>query len=121
MLLRYPVAAAASPFGSRTQIPVVDNLVSPYLRSKNWDTRVAAAHAVGAVAENVKHSSLAELLSLMEEEMLASGVSDGAKDVATACSNFHCNVVASLSFRSFGISRVLEFGSPLVASGGQIY
>ena len=24
-----------------------------YLRSKNWDTRVAAAHAIQAIAENV--------------------------------------------------------------------
>uniref|UniRef100_A0A1D1XEI5 TATA-binding protein-associated factor 172 n=1 Tax=Anthurium amnicola TaxID=1678845 RepID=A0A1D1XEI5_9ARAE len=95
--------------------------VSPYLRSRNWDTRAAAAHAIGAVAENVKHPSLPELFSLMEEEMLASGISDCAKDVVAACSNFDHDVLGSLSFRSFDINKVLEFGSPLVASGGQEY
>ncbi|CAA6657208.1 unnamed protein product [Spirodela intermedia] len=97
------------------------NKVSPYLRSRNWDTRVAAAHAIGAIAESVKHASLAELFSLMEDEMSASGLSDSAKDIATACSNFHPNVVAGLSFRSFDIHKVLDFGSLLVASGGQEY
>lgn len=87
--------------------------VSPYLRSRNWDTRVAAAHAIGAIAESVKHASLAELFSLMEEEMSASGLSDSAKDIATACSNFHPNVVAGLSFRrsnfDFHFSYLLSF------------
>ncbi|XP_030442616.1 TATA-binding protein-associated factor BTAF1-like [Syzygium oleosum] len=34
--------------------------VAQYLRSKNWDTRVAAAHAIGAIAQNVKHTSVNE-------------------------------------------------------------
>ncbi|XP_078440415.1 ROOT GROWTH DEFECTIVE 3 isoform X2 [Wolffia australiana] len=57
----------------------------------------------------------------MEEEMAASGFSDYAKDIASACSSFHPNVVAGLSFRSFDINKVLDFGSLLVASGGQEY
>ncbi|XP_057949880.1 TATA-binding protein-associated factor BTAF1 isoform X2 [Malania oleifera] len=93
--------------------------VSQYLRSKNWDTRVAAAHAVGAIAENVKNTSLAELFACIERKMSESGIS-GAVDDLVAWPNFHPKFMASLSFRSFDMIKVLEFGA-LLASGGQEY
>ncbi|KAJ0979707.1 hypothetical protein J5N97_015181 [Dioscorea zingiberensis] len=95
--------------------------VSVYLRSKNWDTRVAAAQAVGAIAENVKHTSVKELIGCIEAEMADAGFSDAFKDIGMVWSNFTPDVVAGLSFRSFDINKVLEFGSPLLASGGQEY
>ncbi|XP_010927294.1 TATA-binding protein-associated factor BTAF1 isoform X2 [Elaeis guineensis] len=95
--------------------------VSQYLRSRNWDTRVAAAHAVGAIAENVKHTSLEELFASVEAEMLVAGFSDVSNGAGMSWSNFQPNDVAGLSFRSFDINKVLEFGSPLLASGGQEY
>lgn len=38
--------------------------VRHYLRSKSWDTRVAAAHAIGAIAENVMHLTVHDLLEV---------------------------------------------------------
>lgn len=95
--------------------------VSQYLRSRNWDTRVAAAQAVGAIAENVKHTSLKELFAFVEAEMLKAGFSDVSNDIGMSWSNFQPNDATGLSFRSFDINKVLEFGSPLLASGGQEY
>ncbi|KAL6533717.1 btaf1 RNA polymerase II, B-TFIID transcription factor-associated, 170kDa [Orobanche hederae] len=93
--------------------------VSQYLRSKKWDTRVAAAHAVGAIAENVKHTSLTELSSCVELKLLDAGISATFEDVVTL-PNFRSKIGGSTSFRSFDLNNVLEFGA-LVASGGQEY
>lgn len=93
--------------------------VSQYLRSKKWDTRVAAAHAIGSIAENVKHMSLTELSSSVEAKMLEGGISATFDDVV-ALPNWHSRTGASTSFRSFDLNKVLEFGA-LVASGGQEY
>lgn len=95
--------------------------ISQYLRSRNWDTRVAAAHAVGAIAENIKHTSLKELLSSIESEMLEAGIGDVSKDIGLLLSNFHSKNLSGLSFISFDINKVLEFGSLLLASAGQEY
>ncbi|KAI4324095.1 hypothetical protein L6164_023659 [Bauhinia variegata] len=92
--------------------------VSQFLRSKNWDTRVAAAHAIGAIAENVKHSSLAELFSSVELQMSEAGMSGSHEDLL-AWPYFGSNITGN-SFRSFDINKVLEFGA-LLASGGQEY
>ncbi|XAR57644.1 Nucleoplasmin ATPase [Bertholletia excelsa] len=93
--------------------------VSQYLRSKKWDTRVAAAHAIGAIAGNVKHTSLSELHSSVATKLSEAGITGDAKDVF-ARSNFDPKVVTGISFRSFDINKVLEFGA-LLASGGQEY
>ncbi|KAJ4797222.1 TATA-binding protein-associated factor MOT1 [Rhynchospora pubera] len=95
--------------------------VSQYLRSKSWDTRVAAAQAIGAIAENVKHTTLKELLALVEAEAANLGISDISKELGLAWSKFDTDIAAGLTFKSFQISKVLEFGSPLLASGGQEY
>lgn len=93
--------------------------VSPYLRSKNWDTRVAAAHAIGAIAANVKHTSLVELCSCVEMKMSQAGIPGVAADVV-ACPRCEPKLLAGISSRSFDLNKVLEFGA-LLASGGQEY
>ncbi|CAN6448955.1 unnamed protein product [Victoria cruziana] len=95
--------------------------ISQFLRSKNWDTRVAAAHAVGAIAENVGHTSLNEMFSRLESEMLKVGVPDDVKVLVSNWCNASPTPTAGLSFESFDIGKVLEFGAPLLASGGQEY
>lgn len=57
--------------------------VSQYLRSKNWDTRVAAAHAIGAIAQNVKHTSVSELIDCVGLKISEAGLSVSIKDVLT--------------------------------------
>ncbi|KAL2517391.1 TATA-binding protein-associated factor BTAF1 [Abeliophyllum distichum] len=93
--------------------------VSQYLRSKKWDTRVAAAHAIGAIAENVKHTSLTELSNSLEIKMSEAGISGTFTDIV-AWYNRNPENLAGTSFRSFDLNKVLEFGA-LVASGGQEY
>ncbi|KAJ6884168.1 hypothetical protein NC652_031224 [Populus alba x Populus x berolinensis] len=93
--------------------------VSQNLHSKNWDTRVAAAHAIGAIAQNVKHASLNELFASVETKMSEIGVSGHVEDLV-ACPNFHSQIISNGLFRSFDMNKVLEFGA-LLASGGQEY
>ncbi|KAJ6975055.1 hypothetical protein NC653_031023 [Populus alba x Populus x berolinensis] len=94
-------------------------MVSQNLHSKNWDTRVAAAHAIGAIAQNVKHTSLTELFASVETKMSEIGVSGHVEDLV-ACPNFHSQIISNGLFRSFDMNKVLEFGA-LLASGGQEY
>ncbi|GAB4851956.1 btaf1 RNA polymerase II, B-TFIID transcription factor-associated, 170kDa [Ancistrocladus abbreviatus] len=91
--------------------------VSQYLRSRNWDTRVAAAQAIGAIAEKSKQTSLDELSVSVEKKIYEAGISCSVEDVTTL---LRPKTAASLSFRSFDMSKVLEFGT-LLASGGQEY
>lgn len=93
--------------------------VSQYLRSKSWDTRVAAAHAIGAIAQNVKHSSLPELLTCLGSKMSEAGIPSSVEDMV-ASPDLQSKIASSVSFRSFDMNKVLEFGA-LVASGGQEY
>lgn len=72
--------------------------VSQYLRSKNWDTRVAAAHAIGAIAENVKHSSLSELFACVGKRMSEAGISGEVEDVV-AWPDYHPKIMAGSPFR----------------------
>eukprot|EP01018_Ginkgo_biloba_P040554 Gb_27522 [translate_table: standard] len=93
--------------------------VSQYLRSKNWDTRVAAAQAIGAIAENIKHITVNDIIANAEAELSKMGFHQNVKDLVVAGWSSVPNPVAGLSFSSFDIHKVLEFGALLVASGGQ--
>ncbi|KAH9321118.1 hypothetical protein KI387_015757, partial [Taxus chinensis] len=95
--------------------------VSQYLRSKKWDTRVAAAQAIGAIAENVKSASVNEIRADAESELLKLGSTENVKDLTIVSWNSASNSSTLLSFGSFDINKVLEFGAPLLASGGQEY
>ncbi|KAL0669002.1 hypothetical protein Bca4012_031706 [Brassica carinata] len=88
-----------------------------YLRSKKWDTRVAAAHAIGAIVLNVKHISLSELLNSLGTKLGEAGLS-GNVDEVVASGNLQSKLQANAPFRSFEMNKVLEFGA-LLASGGQ--
>ncbi|KAL2614154.1 hypothetical protein R1flu_025846 [Riccia fluitans] len=47
--------------------------VRQFLRSKSWDTRVAAAQAIGAIAENVSHPTVKDIYTKAEVELAALG------------------------------------------------
>eukprot|EP00249_Psilotum_nudum_P027051 c34319_g1_i1 orf=1-864(-) len=93
--------------------------VCPYLRSKNWDTRVAAAQAIGAISENVSHISVKGLLANTELELGNMGHHINLSDIMAASWKGECNSAISLSFFSFDVQKVLDYGAPLLASGGQ--
>ncbi|RWW27195.1 hypothetical protein GW17_00008384 [Ensete ventricosum] len=80
--------------------------VSQYLRSRNWDTRVAAAHAIGSIAENVRHTSLKELLKSLEGELMEAGYSDVCKDVGVSVSDICSNPTAGLSFKRYFVISI---------------
>lgn len=82
--------------------------VSQYLRSRNWDTRVAAAHAIGSIAENVRHTSLKELLKSLEGELMEAGYSDVCKDVGASVSDMCPNPTAGLSFKRWCVNIILQ-------------
>ena len=68
------------------------------LYSKSWDTRVAAAEALGALADAFPHHSVEDLAA-------AAGVAPPERDVA---------------FEGLDLQRVLDRGAPLLCSGGQV-
>ena len=91
------------------------------LRSKQWDTRVAAGECLGLIAEHCEHHTAADLLQ-------ATGVVDAIKadpdqhsNGATAGDVTGGEADAPLSFQNFRIEQVMEKGSLLLASGGTVW
>ncbi|KAL9234087.1 hypothetical protein vseg_008996 [Gypsophila vaccaria] len=107
------------------ELPSLLRKVSQYLRSRNWDTRVAAAKAIGSIAENSRRVSLEHVVGIAKKKVIELGFRGGGVPLSPHCSLFWLfNPVmndGSVSlFRSFDINKVLEFGV-LLASGGQEY
>ncbi|MCO5611453.1 hypothetical protein L7F22_065706 [Adiantum nelumboides] len=95
--------------------------VYPLLHNRNWDTRVAAATAVGAIAENVNYLSLNEVLACAQKILSSLGCNINLYEVLTANWIDHRNSSRALSFGSFDIQKVMDYGAPLLSSGGQEY
>ncbi|XP_076934483.1 TATA-binding protein-associated factor BTAF1-like [Bidens hawaiensis] len=93
--------------------------VSQYLHSKNWDTRVAAAHAIGAIAGCFKHLSMTDLFNLVETKMKEACINCSVEEVVFWPTSLP-KISASTSFQSFELSKVLGHGA-LLASRGQEY
>lgn len=60
-----------------------DHQVAQYLHSRSWDTRVAAAQAIGAIAENVKYTSLSELFDILKVKVSEAGICTNVEDIIT--------------------------------------
>ena len=87
--------------------------MSQYLRSKNWDTRVAAAHAIGAIAGCFKHSSVMELCNLVEAKMKEACINCSVEDVVLRPKS-QPKISASTSFqRLFLLPQIHWFYSHL--------
>lgn len=95
--------------------------VCPLIHSKNWDTRVAAAAAVGAIAENVNHRSLKEVIACAQKHLSNLGYDIDLNEILATKFINNCISSKALSFRSFDIQKVMDFGAPLLSSGGQEY
>ncbi|KAI5064208.1 hypothetical protein GOP47_0020878 [Adiantum capillus-veneris] len=95
--------------------------VYPLLHNRNWDTRVAAATAVGAIAENVNHLSLKDVVACAQKHLSTLGCNIDLYEVLSANWINHCNSSRALSFGSFDIQKVMDYGAPLLSSGGQEY
>lgn len=81
-----------------------------YLRSKKWDTRVAAAHAIGAIVLNVKHTSLSELLNSLATKLAEAGLS-GNVDEVVASGNLQSKLLENAPFRRLNrfVTRYIVF------------
>lgn len=79
--------------------------VRHYLRSKSWDTRVAAAHAIGAIAENVMHLTVHDLL---EVESIKGGHSISVQDFLIA---HESNEIENCGGRALTFERLVFLSS----------
>ncbi|EFJ06187.1 hypothetical protein SELMODRAFT_186944 [Selaginella moellendorffii] len=81
-----------------TELQALLKRVGHFLRSKSWETRVAAAHAIGSIAENVSHAW---------------------RSVGTFLRHSVCAAPNGGFIARFDVHKVLESGRLLLASGGQ--
>ncbi|XP_073402650.1 TATA-binding protein-associated factor 172-like isoform X2 [Dendrobates tinctorius] len=79
------------------------NKVLIYLRSPNWDTRIAAGQAVEAIVKNVPDWSPTARIK---------------KEAGSECSNDELSASDRLSFERFDISKLLKHGASLLGSAG---
>lgn len=93
--------------------------VYPFLRSKSWDTRIAAGQAIEAIASNLpawkgRSAGTLKLIFMLPTFLMAEKfLIDETKPKKEGDSGF-------LIFSTFDINRVLERGAPLLASGGTV-
>lgn len=71
----------------------------PLIHSKNWDTRVAAAAAVGAIAENVNHRSLKEVIACAQKHLSNLGYDIDLNEILATKFINNCISSKALSFR----------------------
>jgi TATA-binding protein-associated factor len=86
--------------------------VVPYLRSKSWETRAAAAKAVGGIVENAERYDPNEDDDDVKDESLENG-SPEAKPLPLLENKF--------SFDSLNVNTIVQNGKPLLGSAGKEY
>lgn len=87
------------------ELPNLLGRVFVFLRSKNWDTRIAASQAIQAIAENVPDWN-PDGLKIKPEEFCVIG---------------NVDLNGRLRFEEFDITTVLEKGEKLLGSAGDEY
>ncbi|KAF2275434.1 uncharacterized protein EI97DRAFT_468006 [Westerdykella ornata] len=97
--------------------------VIPYLHSKNWDTRVTAARAIGGIVSNAEkfdpnaHDSTEPNGHTKSEETTnGSDVKKEELDDGTCTPS-----ETQLDLRTLDLPSILKFGKPLVGSAGKEY
>ncbi|XP_024523098.1 TATA-binding protein-associated factor BTAF1 [Selaginella moellendorffii] len=101
-----------------TELQALLKRVGHFLRSKSWETRVAAAHAIGSIAENVSHVTVRELVARAQKNIQRMGCTTlNLENVLTASGEKQPS--PGLAFSRFDVHKVLESGRLLLASGGQ--
>ncbi|KAK9916950.1 hypothetical protein WJX75_009151 [Coccomyxa subellipsoidea] len=98
------------------QLPFLLRRIQPLLQHKRWETRTATGECIGRIAEHVQHATPADVQA-------ATGEAAGAlepKDESAAAKGSEA-AEGALSLEAFDLERVLQMGTPLLASGGQEY
>eukprot|EP00850_Spirogloea_muscicola_P017052 SM000143S00717 [mRNA] locus=s143:72474:80669:- [translate_table: standard] len=108
---------------SRSTLLLLLHRVRPYLESKTWDTRVAAAQAVGCIGKNTPHPTVQDLIAAAQAER-PPPCRSAATDILNAPEPGPSGSAIDSSYLTlscFDVQQVLETGAPLLASGGQEY
>ncbi len=100
--------------GARMAPLAMRHQVAACLGHKSWEARVSAGEAIGLLAEAFPHHSVQDL----ESHCAAAGRGDD--DGAAAGAAAEPQSGGGLMFQEFDLQRILEKGSALLASGGQV-
>ncbi|KAF2477015.1 uncharacterized protein BDR25DRAFT_156548, partial [Lindgomyces ingoldianus] len=99
--------------------------VIPFLRSKNWDTRVAAAKAVGGIVENAEKYDPNTEDEPIKDQSNGHVKSEGTNGSAVKKEENGDDSLSpsedQLDLSSLDIASILKFGKTLLASAGREY
>ena len=90
--------------------------VQVLLHAKRWETRTAAGECIGLIAEHVQHPAAADLQRVAADCAASPGAHAGGEDADEAAPAGE----GMLSLDAIDMQRVMEQGTPLLASGGQV-
>ena len=106
---------------------LADSQIQALLRHKSWDARVAAGKCLGLIAEHAAHPSPADLACAAAASSTAgSGKTLDPRPAPVEAPEAPASVAVggaeddALTLRGFDLARVLERGTQLLASGGQV-
>jgi hypothetical protein len=90
--------------------------VQVLLHAKRWETRTAAGECIGLIAEHVQHPTAADLQRAAAGCTASPGTQTTTADADAAAPEGD----GMLSLDAMDMQRVMEQGTPLLASGGQV-
>lgn len=99
--------------------------VFPFLKSKKWDTRIAAARAIGGIVANCSQWDPNEEeesdVALADNLAIKSEVK--TEDGETPVPSLDISLLSDglLNFETFELEKVIQFGGKLLGSGGKEY
>lgn len=105
---------------------LADSQIQALLRHKSWDARVAAGECLGLIAEQAAHPSPADLASAAAGSAAGSGKTLIPRPAPLEAPKAPASVAVAraedgaLTLTGFDLARVLERGTQLLASGGQV-
>lgn len=85
--------------------------VHGFLYKSKWETRIAAGDTMGQLAAVFAHHDTHSLRKVHNQESLVKMENDEQKAHTATCSP---------NFRGFNLQHLIESGTALVASGGQV-
>lgn len=95
------------------QLPFIVLQVAVHLKHKEWDARVAAGHCLGLLADHFQHVDVSDLCRAagVKPEQLGGDMSEIKTEE---------DGQRKLSFKDFNVLQVLDQGTPLLASWGEV-
>lgn len=91
--------------------------IAERLRYKDWEARVAAAHCLGLLAEHFQHHTPRALAQAAGRGGEAGG---SGSEPGQGGASAQGDGGGQLAFGSFSISRVVDRGTALLASAGEV-